>query len=222
MQFVVYCDESRHDGHADHRYMAIGGLWVPRETKAAISRRFRDLKRTLKLNAEIKWSKTSGERLDAYKRLADFFFQEDLHFRVIIVDQQQFDGDRELGFYKFYFEMLIKWLTKDNQYLILLDFKQNKGADRYTTLRRVLERKLNGVAWISDLTVIDSRQAPLAQLCDLLVGAVAAAHCGEITERSPKAALAAHMAAALKRPGLNFISGSPVFEKFNISRIQLG
>ena len=26
MKFVVYCDESRHDGAPEHRVMAIGGL----------------------------------------------------------------------------------------------------------------------------------------------------------------------------------------------------
>jgi len=227
MQYVVYCDESRHDGHADHRYMAIGGLWVPRDSKPALTRKFRDLKRSLALNGEVKWSKVSTARLSAYKKLVDFFFEEDLKFRVIVVDQATLDlerfhgGDRELGFYKFYFEMLIKWLTEDNQYLILLDFKQNKGADRYKTLRTVLERKVKGIAWITDLTVIDSRQAPLAQLCDLLTGAVAASWCKDLEASRPKALLAQHVAAGLGAEGLNFISPAPEFEKFNIFRIEL-
>ena len=59
---------------------------------------------------------------------------------MIVVEKDKLDyqsfhnGDSELGFYKFYYEMLIKWLVKDNQYLILLDFKQNKGSDRYGEL----------------------------------------------------------------------------------------
>jgi hypothetical protein len=221
MQCVVYCDESRHDGHADHRYMAIGGLWTPRESKPALTRKFRDLKRSLGLNGEVKWSKTSAARLQAYQSLVDFFIQEDLHFRVIVVDQDKVEGNRELGFYKFYYEMLIKWLTKDNQYLILLDFKQNKGADRYKTLRTFLDRKVKGVAWITDLTVIDSRQAPLAQLCDLLTGAVAASWGNGLEEGRPKAILARHIATALGKDRLNFVSGTPAFEKFNIFRIAL-
>lgn len=227
MQYVVYCDESRHDAHPDHRYMAIGGLWVPRESKPVLSRKLRDLKRSLALNGEIKWSKTSQGRLWAYRKLVDFFFEEDLRYRVIVVDQARLDlvrfhgGDRELGFYKFYYEMLIKWLTKDNQYLILLDFKQNKGADRYTTLRTVLERKLKGIAWVTDLTVIDSRQAPLAQLCDLLTGAVAASWCKDLEATRPKAVLARHIAAGLGVEGLSFASPTSDFEKFNIFRIEL-
>ena len=51
-------------------------------------------------------------------------------------------------------------VDEQNEYLILLDFKRNKGADRYTMLRRVLDRSLRGKAWVTDLTVIDSHQSP--------------------------------------------------------------
>ena len=82
------------------------------------------------------------------KSLVDFFIQEDLHFRVIVVDQDKVEGNRELGFYKFYYEMLIKWLTKDNQYLILLDFKQNwleprtAGGWKFRTAYRAMRDKI--------------------------------------------------------------------------------
>jgi len=227
MEYTVYCDESRHSGAAGDRYMAIGGLWVPKETKPALTREFRDLKRSVGLNSEVKWSKVSSARLEAYKTLADFFLARELSFRVIVVDQAKVDaqrfhgGDRELGFYKFYYEMLIKWLFAGNQYVILLDFKQNTGAGRYATLRTVLERKLKGVAWIGDLTVIDSCQAPLAQLCDLLTGAVAASWCDGLAAEGPKQALAQHVAAGLNKASLKFQSASPVFEKFNVFRIDL-
>jgi hypothetical protein len=227
MEYTVYCDESRHSGLPGGRYMAIGGLWVPRDRKAALTKEFRDLKRSVGLNSEVKWSKVSSARLEAYKKLTDFFLARDLSFRVIVVDQAKLDvnrfhgGDRELGFYKFYYEMLIKWLFARNQYLILLDFKQNKGAARYTTLRRILERTLRGVAWIDDLTVIDSCQAPLAQLCDLLTGAVAASWCDGLADGGPKQALTQHVAAALNKPSLKFQSASPEFEKFNVFRIDL-
>lgn len=227
MEYTIYCDESRHCQATGDRYMAIGGLWVPKDLKPGLTRAFRDLKRSIGLNGEVKWSKVSSARLDSYKRLVDFFLEQDLNFRVIVVDQSKVDvnryhrGDRELGFYKFYYEMLNKWLFAGNQYVILLDFKQNKGADRYTTLRTVLERKIQGTAWIRDLTVIDSCQAPLAQLCDLLTGAVAASWCGGISAASPKQTLAQHLAIGLNRTSLTCESSSPTFEKFNVFRIDL-
>ncbi len=227
MEYVVYCDESRHDGQAQHRYMAIGGLWVPRAVKPDLTRRFRRLCASVGLRSEIKWSKVSAARLEGYKRLIDFFIDEPLNFRVIVVDQSHVDadrfhgGDRELGFYKFYYEMLEKWIEEGNQYLILLDFKQNKGADRYTTLRTMLERRTRGRAWITDLTVIDSRQTPLAQLCDLLTGAVAACWCRDLAGDRPKPALARHLAQKLGRTSLRISSASPAMEKFNIFSIDL-
>lgn len=227
MDYVVYCDESRHDDAHQNAFMAIGGLWVPAQEKLALTKRLRKLLRDSDLNAELKWSKTSRKRLDAYKRIIDFFFDEEtLCFRVIVVQQNRLNnedfhgGDRELGFYKFYYEMLVKWLLQGNQYVILLDFQKNKGAGRYTTLRTILERSLRGKGWIKDLTVIDSRESPLAQLADLLTGAVAAEWCG-IAEGSAKQELARHIARRAGRQSLRFETPSPAVCKLNVFRIAL-
>ena len=226
MKYVIYCDESRHDLAPDNHFMAIGGLWVPADQKTEITSALKAVRRESGLGAEVKWSKTSRACLEGYKRLVDFFFQKaELNFRVILVDQTQLKmeqfhgGDRELGFYKFYYEMLVKWLEDGNQYLVLLDFKQNKGADRYTTLRKFLEHRVLGRAWIADLTVIDSHVAPLAQLADLLTGATAAAWCG-VPAGTPKAALVEHIG-ALRRCPLTVATGGPRFQKFNVFKIEL-
>lgn len=229
MEYVVYCDESRHDGSSKNPYMAIGSLWVPQDKKEAISKQFSRLCGDLNLHSEIKWNKTSLKSLGGYQRLVDFFFEQpDLNFRVIVVDQRKLNlvyhgGDRELGFYKFYYELLIQWLLPGNQYLILLDFKQNKGADRYTTLRNVLDRKLMGKAWVSDLTIVDSTQSPLIQLCDLLTGAVASVWCNDLKPEGAKSKLASYIGQRRtpNYPTLRVISGSPAVEKFNVFKIDL-
>jgi hypothetical protein len=226
MEHVIYCDESRHDNSATNRYMAIGGLWVPRSVKDRLSVEFRLLRERVGLRGEVKWSKVSAKRLDGYKELVGFFFgQEDLRFRAIVVDQSKLDvskyhgNDRELGFYKFYYEMLVKWLLPENQYLILLDHKQNKGADRYRMLRRVLENATRGKAWITDLTIINSHQSHLAQLTDLLTGATASEWCG-VARMTAKGELAAYIGqcrgASLRSPNL-----SPSLSKFNVFAIDL-
>jgi len=87
----------------------------------------------MNLGAEVKWSKTSTQKLTAYRSLVDFFFSRDFSFRVIIVEQGKLrydefkDGDDELGFYTFYYEMLIKWLHQPTAYNLLLDFKKTGG-----------------------------------------------------------------------------------------------
>jgi hypothetical protein len=227
MDYVVYCDESRHDPSGENSYMAIGGLWVPREQKLQITREFRQLCRTVDLNSEIKWQKVSQKRLEAYKQLIDFFVDNSsLRFRVIVVEKDKLDhqsfhsGDSELGFYKFYYEMLIKWLVKDNQYLILLDFKQNKGSDRYGDLLKVLNATSTNQAKILDLTVVDSAITPLAQLCDLLTGAVSADWSGISTD-SPKDDLSRYLAQKLGLESLRQETKNSQICKFNIFRIDL-
>ncbi|MBP7427880.1 MAG: DUF3800 domain-containing protein [Candidatus Hydrogenedentes bacterium] len=226
MKYVIYCDESRHDLAPDNHFMAIGGLWVPADQKTEITNALKAVRRDSGLGSEVKWSKTSRACLEGYKRLVDFFFQRaELNFRVILVDQTQLKmeqfhgGDRELGFYKFYYEMLVKWLAAGNEYLVLLDFKQNKGADRYTMLRKVLEHEILSRAWVSDLTVIDSRETPLAQLADLLTGAAAAAWC-QPRVGSAKEALIEYIG---QRRGarLTVPSAGPGMTKFNVFKIEL-
>jgi len=226
VDYVVYCDESRHDGTKENRFMSIGSLWLPRNRKSELTKRFRALRESVGLKGEIKWSKVSEKKLEPYKTLVDFFFdQTDLRFRVIVVDQSKVDlhrfhhGDRELGFYKFYFEMLEKWIESNNRYLVLLDFKKNKGADRYTTLRRVLENKTKGKAWIDDLTVIDSYESPLAQLTDLLTGAIAASWCG-LRPGGAKENMVNYIGKRRGNP-LTSSSAGPEPCKFNIFSIKL-
>jgi len=228
LRYVVYCDESRHNGPQNHRYMAIGGLWVPQHAKDDLSRQFRTLCRSMGLNSEVKWSKVSTQRLAEYTRLIDFFFDSpDLHFRVIVVDQSKVDlaryhsGDPELSFYKFYYQMLKGWLTTGDEYLILLDRKQNTSSRRYTDLLRILRRRASWVkASVRDLTVINSSETPLAQVCDLLTGAVAASCCGDV--KSAKASLTEYIASRAKLADLRVSHRSAAFTKFNIFRINLG
>jgi hypothetical protein len=227
MEYVVYCDESRHSLSKENQFMAIGGLWLPRARKVELTKQFRALCDSYELRGEIKWSKASTKRFDGYKQLVDFFVSDpDLKFRVIVVEHAKLDwekyhgGDRELGFYKFYYQMLRPWIERGNEYLILLDFQKNKGSDRYKNLRTFLERATQGEAWITDLTVIDSYESPLGQLSDLLTGAVAADWCG-VTPGSPKWKLAAHLARACGFPSLRTASVSPTPSKLNIFRINL-
>jgi len=122
--------------------MVIGSLWVPFESRDALSKDFRRLVRDRGLRGELKWRKVSHKYTLAYRCAVDFFFgAEALRFRAIVVEQAKVDleafhgRDKELAFYKFYYEMLVKWLTAGCEYLVLLDRKTNRGADRYGTLQ---------------------------------------------------------------------------------------
>lgn len=224
--YTVYCDESRHDGSTRNPYLAIGGLWVPAAQKADLTKELRALCKAQGLGAELKWSKVSQKKLAAYEAVIDFFFTKDLRFRVILVEQAKLnyaqfkDGDEELGFYTFYYEMLIKWLQEPVAYRLLLDFKKNKGADRYQALERCLKHKVPAGTTLSGVHVIDSADSPLAQLADILIGATAATWCGVAADR-PKGRLAAYIAQKAGRGSLKVVDASPALSKLNLFKIDL-
>jgi hypothetical protein len=224
--YTVYCDESRHDGSARNPYLAIGGLWVPTAQKAALTKELRALLKEQGLGAELKWSKVSEKKFAAYQAVIDFFFTRELRFRVILVEQAKLkygqfkDGDGELGFYTFYYEMLVKWLRLPVVYNLLLDFKNNKAADRHQVLERCLKHKVPAGTTLSGVHVIDSADSPLAQLADILIGATAATWCDAPADR-PKGRLAAYIAQKAGRNSLNVVDASPVFSKINLFKIDL-
>lgn len=224
--YTVYCDESRHSPAPCNEYMAIGGLWVPTGKKAELTKQLRNLVDLYDINSELKWSKVSRLKLDAYKSVIDFFTHSDVRFRVIIVEQAKLDyalhkeGNAELGFYTFYYEMLVKWLEPDRSYNLLLDFKKNKGYGHLETLQRCLQTGAPLGARVTGVHSIDSADSPLAQLSDILTGATAASWCG-IQASTPKAELAAHIAKETGKQSLRLTSNYPKHEKLNIFNINL-
>ena len=228
---VIYCDESCHELTPYHAFMSIGGLKIPKDKKNMLSRELRDLKRSLNLNSELKWSKVSQKRFKDYEKIIDFFFEHpEINFRAIVIEQskvniEEYHGkDKELAFYKFYYEMLEKWLEAGNEYLVLLDYKNNRDSNRYKTLKIYLERYLRGKAWIKDLTVINSKETPLAQLCDIFTGAIAAANNG-VKKETAKEQLVRYIETCA---GKNLCQTTPIYtiplneQKFNIFKPNLG
>jgi len=227
MKYIVYCDESSHTNISRRKYLTIGSLWLPRERKLDISRSLKVIRRENNLGGEIKWQKVSAQCLPAYKSIVDYFFSlEDMRFRVIAVDQTKVEyskyheSDMELGFYKFYYQLLYQWMEPGNEYLFLLDFKSNRGANRFTTLKNALVNKMSDESTVSDLTIIDSEQSHILQLCDLLTGAVAAAFNRDLRPGSPKKDLEQHIAGRLGWSDLT-CSTAKDFRKFNIFKIDL-
>lgn len=207
--------------------MGIGGLWVPADQRDRLKFALNRAAETTDLNAELKWSKVSVQRLAGYKAFLDVFAQfPDVLFRIIVVDQTKLNlsafhqGDRELGFYKFYYEMLIKWLQPQTEYVILLDHRDNSLRGRCTDLRRVLQRKAPELTFIRQLALEDSQASRIAQLVDLLTGATTAAWC-KPSATGPKSDLQRHIAGLVGRRRLDSPSLSPAPEKFNVFQIRL-
>ena len=176
----VYCDESRPEvmyGEKDKdKFMIIGGIWVPNYLREEVKSGIKFLKKQFDLNGEFKWNKVSPSKINFYVALIDLFFNFPVRFRCIVVDGSNVDidtyheSDSELGFYKFYYQLLYHWIDPKEKYWIYLDYKKNKLPNRLHDLERVLKNKTS--AEIFDVQAIESKQSVFIQLTDVLIGAV--------------------------------------------------
>ncbi len=184
MKFEIYCDECRPDLLSSKnplsRYMLIGGLWLRAEDRSGFKQEIHTLRNKYRVGGEFKWNKISPSRMDFYKELVDWYIQKNdvLRFRCIAVDRQKVDllryhdNDQELGFYKFYYQLIHHWILDFNEYAIFLDFKSNQRQDRLPVLKQCLTNS-NLASQISNVQAIRSSESVLIQLTDVLIGAAA-------------------------------------------------
>ena len=181
MQFDVYCDESSPEaiasGNADNQFLMIGSLWLPREKRTQFKDTIHKLRDKHKVGGEFKWNRVSPSRVDFYCELIELFFAErdDLRFRCIAVDCDKVDltkfhaNDQELGFYKFYYQLLHHWVLDFNEYSFYLDHKKNRLRDRLHVLRDCLDDS-NLSSLVKTVQATESSQSVLIQLADVLTG----------------------------------------------------
>ncbi len=173
----IYSDESRHTSGGDN-FMVIGAISCKRDEKRELVHKIHLLKKKHNAQGEFGWKRLSPNKKEFYFELIDLFLENDLEFRCIVVDKRFVDdetfndGDKELGFYKFYYMMLKDGLRSDNSYHIYLDWQQNREQHRFHNLKFFLAKKLSGRAKISCLEPVTSKNQPLIELADLLIGAV--------------------------------------------------
>lgn len=150
MEFEVYCDEAHPDLFTSTapkaQHLMIGSLWLPADLRSDIKTKIKTIREKHNAWGEIKWTKISPSKLEFYLDLVDLFvgYGNMLRFRCIAVDQQSVDmqfhgGDNELGFYKFYYQVLHHWIYDFNNYHIFCDQKSNRETNRFSELRRVLD-----------------------------------------------------------------------------------
>ena len=182
--YNVYCDESCHLENDGQAAMVLGAVWCPLDVVADSNERLRKIKEThgLARDMEIKWTKVSPGKVDAYLAWVNYFFDvAELHFRALIVpDKSKLNHaavpgqDHDLFYYKMYFDMLKVILDPHAQYRVYLDIKDTHGVRKQQKLREVLCNN----QYDFSRTIIDrvqqvrSHEVELLQLADLLIGAV--------------------------------------------------
>jgi hypothetical protein len=229
MKFEVYCDESRPDLFTSQkrnaRYLMIGSLWLPAGLRNEVKDKIKGLRQRHNTWGEIKWTKVSPSRLPFYLDLIDLFeaYGMDMRFRCIAVDSNQVDmnwheNDSELGFYKFYYQLLHHWILDFNEYRIFCDTKTNRDLTRLKVLHRCLNRA-NLSSRVSSIQALPSRQVVLIQLSDLLLGAASSRLNQTLQSGSPKEAVVQRLESHLGVTQLHATHRDE--EKFNIFQIRL-
>lgn len=181
----VFCDESRQDLLASkksisdcNRYTCIGGIMIPANKLDDIKSNITSLRERYNVRGELKWGTVAANRIDFYREIIDYFFNEQaLSFRTIVIDASKINNemfnqsDQELGYYKFFYELLHYWVDCDLRYRVYTDQKTNCDATRLRELRRILNTSLRGEP-IASVQAINSKESILLQLENILMGAV--------------------------------------------------
>lgn len=228
MKFEVYCDESMSDvltsSRQMNRYLLIGGLWLHSDLRGDIKNKISNLRVKHKVFGEIKWHKISPSKLSFYEDLIDLFisYNHDLRFRCICIDKDQINSnlinnDNELGFYKFYYQLLHHWITEYNEYSIFCDTKTNRDPKRLKVLKDCLNNA-NRYSEILNVQFLPSNESAIIQLTDLLLGAVNSRING-FTLGGAKEAIVSKLENDLKLSKISSTFRSE--QKFNVFKINL-
>ena len=183
MDFEIYCDESCQEALVQktaHDFIAIGGIWIPADFREAFKEGLKSIKKKHNVHGELKWNKVSQAYYGLYYDCVEFFLRSpEIRFRVILIESKIVDNirfnhkDSELGFYKFYYQLLHHWIYDFNRYKIFLDFKSNRKGTRLSELKQVLSAA-NLSSSITQVQAVPSNESLGVQLADVLTGMVSA------------------------------------------------
>lgn len=186
-QIDIYCDESRQDLiinqkiiNENNKYIVLGGIWVNKEYREEIKKSIKSLQIKHNVYGEMKWKNVSDSKIDFYNEIIELFFKLDsnkISFRSIVIDstklniQKYHENSHELGFYKFYYQLLQHWIEKENQYNIFLDFRKDKSKNRVYEMKNIINNSLKNEV-VKNIQFINSKESILIQLEDIIMGAV--------------------------------------------------
>ena len=190
--FNIYCDESCHLIADGIQFMSLGCVWCSAARTPEISRRIREIKgkhgllKTSNLpNSgvplfEIKWTKVSLAKIDFYKEITDYFFDnDDLHFRAALIDKQQLRHDlhsqtHDEWYYKMLFRVLEPIIDPEKAYSVYLDIKDTQSEIKRKQLEQVIRnvRHDHTRTILQRIQQIRSNESEIMQIADLLLGAL--------------------------------------------------
>lgn len=187
-QINVYFDESCHLLKDNSNVLGIGCLYCPVEYKKEIMYNIRAIKRkhNFSRDHEIKWTKVSKGKIQLYKDLIDYLFEEkNLYFRAVITlhkDKLVVSGEEEYRHWyeKMNYYLFNKIINYGYVYRLFLDKRDTKGKENLSKLEEVICNSKYDFSMITIKSIEDitSNNNELIQLTDLLIGALTYYHRG--------------------------------------------
>lgn len=182
MKENIYCDESCYLEHDHKKYMVMGAIKCPKQERKQICIDIRKIKQKYGINKlqEIKWTKISHKKIELYKELINYFFDNNhLTFRAVIVDKdkinhEKFNQTHNTFYYKVYYQLLCRVINPQKENYIYLDIKDTKSSRKIKELKKCLAYGMYdfNMKHVNNIQSINSRESELLQLCDILIGAI--------------------------------------------------
>lgn len=232
----IFCDESRQDLLVSRNsigegnlYSCIGGIMVPDSGKTALKIQINQIRKKYDGFKELKWGTVSPSKLSMYLELIDLFFStDDFAFRTVVIDARKVDNelyndsDQELGYYKFYYQLLYHWIydhTLFQEFEVYTDERTNGTRQRLEKLQEILNNACCGTREVRYVKAIDSSRSPILQLENILMGAVAYKY--NYPEGGKSLAKSKVLRRIEKHLGHEICESMRFEHKFNIFKIQL-
>lgn len=163
--------------------MTLGFISCQKAYVKPISQHLKNLKQKYGLSSsyELKWTKVSSSKMNYYKELIDYFFENDkLSARIIVANKSSLDYQRyklshDDWYYRMYYLLLGKTFLETNKYYIYLDIKDSNSSSKVSRLNEILSKSYYDFAgtMIMNLQQIRSHESEILQLNDLMIGALA-------------------------------------------------
>lgn len=183
----IYCDESCHLETPDinQKFMVLGGMACPIQNKEEIFQRIKIIRKEHGINiAEMKWTKVSETKKDAYRDIINYFFDKnELYFRAVVINKDnlnhsQFSQNHDLFYYKMYFQLLDWFMCAGKTCNVFIDIKDTQGVAKTQKLHEVLCNNNHDFnkAMVANIQEVRSHEVVLMQVADLLIGAISYAN----------------------------------------------
>lgn len=228
-KYNIYCDESCHLEHDNEQVMVIGGIKCEISCRKKVINKIYELKSKhgIPKYAEIKWNKVSPCNVTYFKSLIELFFKSsELSFRAIIVNKNEINNNEynqthEEFYYKMYYTMLSGIISTADENYIYVDKMNTKSTAKIGMLKYFLQQKMHDFddSRIIRIQAVNSKELPILQLADLIIGAIGYCNRDNCTNSEAKKELVEYIK---EKSGYSLKKSTfPSEQKFNLFFISL-